>query len=156
VRTATKIAAGSLSAVALVSLVGVGISYADDPTGSPSASPNPTASGTDQPKTERRADHKGKRGLLKRGLHGEVTVGGQQTRVIVFQRGTVDEVSASEVKVTSTDGFSKTYTVTARTRVRQAGEAGRLDDIERGDKVRVVAVRTGDTSTATAIREPRP
>ena len=155
-QTRTKIAAISLSAVALAGVVGVGISYADDPTASPSASAPTSAAPRSAPsrQPQRKGEH-AKRTLLLRALHGEVTVGGKKTRVIVFQRGTAAKVSATSITITSSDDFTQTYLVTEGTRIRQAGEAGEIADIKIGDKVRVVALKEGDTSTARVIGEPR-
>jgi hypothetical protein len=151
-----KIAAVSLGAVALAGGIGVGVSYADDPSASrsPSATPSAQSSATPQPGTKK-GGH-AKKALLKRALHGEVTVGGKkQTRVLVFQRGTVDKVSGTSITVKSTDGFTATYVVNAETKVRKAGEAAKTSDIGSGDKVRVVARKDGQTSTARVIAEPK-
>lgn len=150
--TRTKIAAIGLSAVALAGAVGAGISYADDPTTSPSPSAGASTPGA-QPKEK---GERAKRPLLKRALHGEVTVGGQQTRVLAFQRGTVQKASTSAITVTSRDGFTGTYVVTADTRIRQHGAPGSITDIAAGDTVRVVGVKDGGTVTATTIGEPKP
>lgn len=144
-----KIAAVGLAAVALTGLVGVGVSYADDPT--PTAQPSATPSAT--PGAER-GEH-ARRPLLKRALHGEVTVGGKQTRVIAFQRGEVLKVSTESITVRSVDDFTATYVVTTDTKVRQAGEPGEVDDLRAGDRVRVAALKDGDTLTARVIGEPR-
>jgi hypothetical protein len=153
VSTRARIATLGLSAIVLAGLVGVGVSYADDPTESPSPSA-PTSASSAQPQ-EKNRDHR-KRSLVRRALHGEVTVGGKQTRVIEFQRGTVEKVSATSITVKSRDDFIGTYVVADDTRVRQAGEPGIISDIKAGDKVRVVAVKDGDTSTAKRIGEPKP
>jgi hypothetical protein len=150
--TRARIATVGLSAIALAGLVGVGVSYADDPTESPSPSA-PTSASSAQPQENR--DHR-KRSLVRRALHGEVTVGGKQARVIEFQRGTVEKISATSITVKSRDDFIGTYVVADDTRVRQAGEPGIISDIKAGDKVRVVAVKDGDTSTAKRIGEPKP
>lgn len=160
--TRTKIGAISLSAVAWVGAVGVGISYADDPTTSPSPSATSTSNASPgQPHNKQGDQHKkqgehAQRALLKRALHGEVTLGGKKTtRVIDFQRGNVQQVSATSITVKSIDGFTATYVVTGDTRVRQAGEVGTLADVKTGDKVRVVAVNDGKTNAAKTIAEPK-
>lgn len=153
--TRTKIAAISLSAVALVGAAGVGISYADDPTTTPAPSATPSASAPGgHDKQNGQAKH-AKRALWKRALHGEVTVGGQKTRVIDVQRGTVQKVSDTSITVRSTDGFTGTYVIAEDTRIRHAGEAAQVSDLGAGDKVRVVAVKDDKTSTAKVIREPK-
>lgn len=148
--TRTKIGVVSLSAVALAAAVGVGVSYADDPTGSPSAAA-PSGAPSAQPQ-QKKAGH-AKRALFRRALHGEVTLGGKHTRVVDFQRGTVVKVSATSITVKSKDNFTGTYVVTAATRVRQEGEPGEISDIKSGDRVRVVAAKDGDTRTAKMIGE---
>lgn len=160
--TRTKIAAISLSVVALVGAVGVGISYADDPTTTPSPSATPTSNASPGQPHNKQGDQQKKQGehakraLLKRALHGEVTLGGKKTtRVIDFQRGNVQQVSATSITVKSTDGFTATYVVTGDTRIRQADEVGKLADVKTGDKVRVVAVKDGKTNVAKAIAEPK-
>lgn len=152
----TKIAAAGLGAVALAAAVGVGISYADDPTPSTSPSASPTAAGTPSAKTGAKTRQHARRALLKRALHGEVTLGGKQPRVVDFQRGTVDRVSGTSITVKSTDGFTASYVVTNDTKVRKDGDAAKIGDIRSGDKVRVVARKEGSTDTARLIAEPKP
>jgi len=167
-----KIAAATLGALALAGGIGVGVSYADDPTAT--HSPNATPSAQSSPKQQSSAKqqpgtkHAGakqagnkqgqhaKRALLKRALHGEVTVGGKkQTRVLAFQRGTIEKVSATSITVKSTDGFTATYVVNADTKVRKDGEAVKTTDLGSGDTVRVVARKDGQTSTARVVAEPK-
>lgn len=156
-----KIAAVSLGAVVLAGGIGIGVSYADDPSASPSASGTPsTQSGPKQQAGNKQAGNKqgehAKRSLLKRALHGEVTVGGKkQTRVLAFQRGSVEKVTPAAITVKSTDGFTATYVVNADTKVRKDGEAAKTSDIGVGHKVRVVARKDGQTSTARVIAEPK-
>ena len=138
-----------------IAAVGVGVSYADNPSTSPappSASPSTSSPGTHADKAGAHA----KRALLKRALHGELTVGGKEkTRVIDFQRGTVQKVAGTAITLKSTDGFTATYVVTTETKVRKAGEPAKIGDIKAGDKVRVVALKQGDTSTARLVAEPK-
>ena len=152
----SKIATVALGAVALGGLIGVGVSYADNPTTSPSA-PSGTAPGG-QAKAghgTKSAEH-AKRALLKRALHGEVTVGGKKgTRVIDFQRGSVQSVSSTGITLKSTDGFTATYVVNAETKVRKDGAAAKIGDIKNGETVRVVALKSGSTDTARVVAEPK-
>ena len=90
---------------------------------------------------------------MGRALHGEVTLGGKKHRVVDFQRGTVSAVSATSITVRSTDDFSATYVVDAKTVVRQAKEKTAIADVKTGDKVRVVATKDGATLTATRIAD---
>jgi hypothetical protein len=55
--------------------------------------------------------------------------------------------------VRSTDGFSATYVVDAKTKVRHAKEKAAIGDVSTGDKVRVVALKNGSTLTATKIAD---
>lgn len=152
----TKIAAAGLGAVAVAAVVGVGISYADDPTPSTSPSASPSAGSTPSAKAGAKPGDHARRGLLKRALHGEVTLGGREQRVVDFQRGTVDRVSDTSITVKSTDGFTASYVVTNDTRVRKDGKAAKVGDIHSGDTVRVVARKNGSTDTARVIAEPKP
>ena len=164
--------ATALSTVALAGAVGVGVASADPTTSpTPGATSSPTAGSTakpDQPgqagqrkdgqkagqkKAGQKAGHKAERGLARRALHGEVTLGGKQHRVVDFQRGTVSAVSATSITVTSKDGFAATYVVDARTKVRQAKEQSAIGDVRSGDKVRVVATKDGSTLTAERIAD---
>ena len=149
----TTIATVGLGAVALGGLVGVGVSYADGPT----ATPSPTAPSSAAPSAPKeKAGRHLERAALKRALHGEATVGGKEkTRVIDFQRGAVEKISATSITVKSTDGFTATYVVDADTVVRHARQVAKITDVKTGDKVRVVALKQGATSTARVIGEPK-
>jgi hypothetical protein len=150
------ILATALSTVALAGAVGVGVASAD-----PTTSPTPTATaaptaGQTAAKPDRqaqKADRKGKRDLVQRALHGEVVLGGKKHRVVDFQRGEVTAVSGTSVTVKSKDGFSATYVVDAKTKVRQAKEQAAIGDVKTGDKVRVIATKDGSTLTANRIAD---
>ena len=148
----SKIATVALGAVALGGLIGVGVSYADNPAASPSAPSGSAAKAGHGAKAGAHA----RRALMKRALHGEVTVGGKKgTRVLDFQRGSVQSVSSNGVTVKSTDGFSATYVVNAETKVRKDGAAAKIGDIKNGVTVRVVALKNGSTDTARVVAEPK-
>jgi hypothetical protein len=148
----SKIATVALGTVALGGLIGVGVSYADNPTTSPSAPSGSAAKAGHGAKAGAHA----RRVLMKRALHGEVTVGGKKgTRVLDFQRGSVQSVRSNGITVKSTDGFSATYVVNAETKVRKDGAAAKIADIKNGDTVRVVALKTGSTDTARVVAEPK-
>ena len=156
------ILATALSTLALAGAVGVGVASAD-PTPGPSAGSSATSSPSAPTTTpvpdqgaQKKADKaakKGKRDLARRALHGEVTLGGKKAKVVDFQRGTVKAVSDSSITVVSKDGFSATYVVDAKTKVRQAKEKATIGDVQTGDKVRVVAVKSGSTLTATKVAD---
>lgn len=75
---------------------------------------------------------------LPRALHGTLVVPkGTGTQTVDVQRGTVTAASATSLTVTSTDGFTRTYLLDAKTVV----DAGRdtASAIRKGDEVGVVA-----------------
>lgn len=150
-RKPTVILATALSTVALAGVIGVGVAAAD-PTPTPTPSSTTSAAPTAKPTKPAKADKK-KRDLTQRALHGEVTLGGKKQRVVDFQRGTVSAVSSSSITVRSTDDFSATYVVDAKTKVRHAKEKVAIGDVKTGDKVRVVALKNGSTLTATTVAD---
>jgi hypothetical protein len=85
----------------------------------------------------------GRRGLLQRLEHGQLTLqtprGGERT--VDLQRGTVDAVSPTSITVVSPDHFTRTYAVRATTRVRGAHGRESIGDVHPGDTVLVVASR---------------
>jgi hypothetical protein len=72
------------------------------------------------------------------------------TVTVALQGGTVTALTADSVTVESSDGYSRTYAVTADTRIAPRGAT--LDDLAAGDAVLVEAVVEGDTATAATIR----
>jgi hypothetical protein len=154
--TAKFVAAG-VTALALAGGVTAGIASADPttPAPGPSATASPTPGQTAKPNkpAKKNQANKGdkKHGLLARALHGEATVGGKQTRVVAFQRGTVDQVSATEVTVKSKDGFTATYRIDAKTKVKKDKKAAAIADVKAADRVRIVATKDGSTLTAKTI-----
>ena len=88
--------------------------------------------------------------FVARALHGEVTLAGEQHRVIAFQRGGVEKVSKTSLTVKSNDGFVETYALNGDTKVRENGDTAKLSDIDTSDRVFVVA--TKDDSTLNARR----
>ncbi|MGY2066079.1 DUF5666 domain-containing protein [Blastococcus sp. SYSU DS0619] len=70
------------------------------------------------------------------------------TLTIAVQGGTVTALDSASVTVESSDGFSRTYAVTAATRVAGGG----LDALQVGDAVLVEGVVEGGTATAATIR----
>ncbi|MEV4703831.1 hypothetical protein [Actinoplanes sp. NPDC049316] len=84
-------------------------------------------------------------------LHGTYVVpdgnGGYVTQET--QTGTVSAVSSTSITVKSADGYSRTYVVGGSTTVDNG--ADQISDVQSGHTVRVVATRSGDTATATAV-----
>lgn len=154
--------ATALSTVALAGAIGVGVASADPtPAPTPSATATPTAGQSPaakpgkprKPGKSGKADKAHERDLVKRALHGEVTLRGAKHRVVDVQRGTVSAVSATSITVRSTDGFTATYVVDATTKIREAKEKATIAAVKTGDRVRVVATKDGSTLTATRIAD---
>jgi hypothetical protein len=86
-------------------------------------------------------------------VHGEFVVpksgGGYQT--VDTQRGSVTAVSSSSITIKSSDGFSKTYTVTSDTIVDAKRDG--IGSIKVGDQAFVMATVSGSTATATNIAD---
>jgi len=103
-------------------------------------------------------------GLTGKVLHSEATVatpsGG--TEIVDTQIGTIASVNttAKTVTVTSTDKVSFTYVVDANTKVLDFAAskpaAATLADLKVGDTVRLAAIRSGDTRTATSLIDGQP
>lgn len=148
----TKIIAITTASLALAGGVTAGIAAAD-PTASPT--PTPTTSAGPSTQTDKKATQPRVRGarMLRRALHGEVTLAGPQHQVVLFQRGKVDKVGKSSITVHSNDDFVGTYAVALATRVRVEREPATIDRIEAGDRVLVIAVKGGDLPTARLVVE---
>jgi hypothetical protein len=86
-----------------------------------------------------------------RALHGEVTLAGEKHRVIVFQRGTVDNANSESVTVKSNDGFVETYLLSEDTKVREHRKDASVSDIDASDRVLVVATQDGSTLNARRV-----
>jgi hypothetical protein len=70
---------------------------------------------------------------------------------IEVQRGEVTAVTATSITLRSKDGFTHTYTVTSRTKVRERGSQIAIGDLSVGARAMVVAVRTKDGDIARRI-----
>jgi hypothetical protein len=82
----------------------------------------------------------GRRGLLNRVEHGELTVRTKQSdRTVDLQRGVVSAVSPTSISVTSPDKFAGTYTVDSSTKVRTRSGLVSISSVHTGDQVLVVA-----------------
>ena len=159
----TKIVVVGAGTAALVGGIGAGLAYADTPTDEPTTSPTVTTTTvpadttpTAEPSDDRdRGDFRKRQvrrqlRFMARALHGEVTLGGEEHRVIVFQRGTVEKASSKSVTVKSNDGFVDTYLLSDDTKIREEREDATVSDIDTSDRVLVVA--TKDDSTLNARR----
>ena len=95
-------------------------------------------------------------GLLRGGLHGEVTVkkGDGTYATIVGQRGTVTEATDARLTVRSEDGYEHSYTLTDETGIHAAGQRDTAltpRDLAAGDEVAVRALRSGSEDTAQQV-----
>jgi hypothetical protein len=151
----TKIIVAGVSTVALAGGIGAGLAYAgtltdEEPTTSPTATSipadtTPTAEPSDKHDQDRIQKRLVRRQLrfIGHALHGEVTLAGEEHRVIVFQRGAVEKVSETSLTVKSNDGFVETYMLSDDTKVRENREDARVSDIDTDDRVMVVATKDG-------------
>lgn len=159
----TKIIVAGVSTVALAGGISAGLAYADTPTDEPTS--DPTATATTSPTEPPAAEPSGERNqngfrnrlvrrqlrFVARALHGEVTLAGEEHRVIAFQRGGVQKVSRTSLTVKSNDGFVETYVLTEDTKVRESGDQSTLSEIDTSDRVMVVAAKNGSTLTARRV-----
>ena len=151
-KTAAKIIVAGVSTLALAGGIGAGIAYADPPTPTPTPTARPTP--TAEPRNPDQWHPRKNRplALLRRALHGEVTLAGEEHRVVVFQRGPVEKVSDTSLTVKSADGYTATYVVSVDTTVRKNGDKATITDLRAGDRVLVVANKEGSTLKALRIR----
>ena len=145
--TKAKIAMASVASLAVLGGVGATLAYADPS----SPTPTPSASASANPSQKPVKEKGERRGLLRRALHGEITLGGDKHRVVVFQRGEVTQVSGTAIAIRSEDGFSATYVLDADLRVRQDQQDAKIADVKVGTMVRVLATKQDSTLTARRI-----
>ena len=131
-----------ITGAAVAALVaGGGVAYAV-------SAPTSTTTAT-QPSAPTKAKHH--RSLLGRVSHGELTLGGKDHRVVDVQRGQVQSVSSTSVSVRSDDGFTASYTVDSKTKIRKDGKASAIGDVHNGDTVVIVATKANGADTTTRI-----
>ncbi|HEY2273720.1 MAG TPA: hypothetical protein VGH30_13160, partial [Jatrophihabitantaceae bacterium] len=68
-----------------------------------------------------------------------------------LQTGAVTAVSATDISVRSTDGYTQTYVVGSGTSVDQGSDA--ISKVAKGHTVTVVATVSGQTATASTIED---
>ena len=155
--TRSKLVTTGIAALLVTGGIGAGIATADTPAPSPSASPTTSAAPQADKKADRadkKAGEKKHRSLQNRALHGEATVGSaKKQRVVTFQRGAVAKVSATSITVKSVDGFTATYTVDAKTKVRKDKALVTIADVKAADTVRVLATKDGSTALAKSVTD---
>lgn len=97
------------------------------------------AAATGQPGGAAGAAGPGRRGLLNRLEHGELTLRTKKGDITVdVQRGTVTDVSPTSITVKSLDGFTHSYAVTSTTKVRVGKQRGTISGVHAQDKVLLV------------------
>jgi hypothetical protein len=133
---------------------GAGIAFAasSSSTTTPPATSKPPAAGRPHPFRFRGVGGLGALGLGGGSLvHGQATVrtGSGSYRSVDFQLGKVTAVSSTSITVTSTDGYTHSYTVASST-VVDAQRDG-IGSVAKSDQVMVVATQSGNTATATNI-----
>ncbi|MFG1813749.1 DUF5666 domain-containing protein [Kribbella sp. NPDC049174] len=139
-------AAGTVAAVAATTVAG-GVAWASTGDNTPAPS---TGTQQNAPQQDKGPGPRG--GQFGDALHGEFVTakdgGGYET--VATQKGEVTAVSATSITVKSADGYSRTYTVNADTKVNRDGK---IADITTGETVRVRAVVSDGTATATTISD---
>ena len=94
-----------------------------------------------------------RRFLRKNTMHGEVTVQAKDgAKTVVVQRGTVTAADGKTIGVKSADGFTLTWTLADKVRVRQDGKKADAGAVKAGATVGVAGVKDGSATTARLIR----
>jgi hypothetical protein len=152
-----KLALGvaGVAAAAVLGTAGVAAATSETSTPTPAASSAPSSGSTtspDKPGTDRKDKKHARRAVIGRGLHGEWVVKGKDGKLVtlVSIRGQVTAVGATSVTVKAEDGFTATFTVNSDTKVKGAVDS--MSDVKVGAKGAVVGVKTGNTTTARAVR----
>ncbi|WP_055731188.1 hypothetical protein [Sciscionella sediminilitoris] len=148
----TKLVGGIAAAVLAISGVGAGVAAAEtQPAPQPSADQQ-QAQNQDQKPQPGKKKH---RSPLAKVSHGELTMEGKKHRVVDIQRGAVTAVNTSSITVRSSDGFTKSYAVNDKTKVRAVPgkKPEKITDVHTGDEVGIRADKAGNTSTATLIAD---
>jgi hypothetical protein len=125
------------------------------------SSPSPSPSRSSGPGD---AKHSRAGGIERRALHGELTVpqrgqgrdqtGTVQTEVVDTQRGEISAINklAKTLTVKSRDGFTRTYVVTANTKIRSKGTDESFNDLSVGERAMVLSQHEGSKYVAQVIR----
>lgn len=155
-RTKTMVAAGGVALVLAGTGAGIAAAQSSPPASPSSSAPNGAAPTTPAPKAHspgtKHDGHKGK-GLLGKVEHGEFTTHTKTgDKVLDVRRGTVTDVNDKSITVTSTDGSSATYKIDATTtKVRKDKKEVPVSQILKNERVELLAVKAGDTTTAQHI-----
>ncbi len=91
-------------------------------------------------------------GPVANALHGDfVVASGTGYATERLQTGTVTAVSATDITVRSTDGYTQSYVVGSGTSVDQGSDT--ISKVARGNTVTVIATVSGQTATASTIED---
>jgi hypothetical protein len=89
---------------------------------------------------------------LANALHGDFVVSVNGALVTDrLQTGTVTSVSATDITLKSTDGYTQSYTINSGTTVDNG--ANTIGDVANGNTVTVIAALSGSTATANTIED---
>jgi hypothetical protein len=89
---------------------------------------------------------------LANALHGDFVVSVNGAYVTDrLQTGTVTAVSATDITLKSTDGYTQSYTINSGTTVDNGANA--IGDVAKGNTVTVIAALSGSNATANTIED---
>jgi asparagine N-glycosylation enzyme membrane subunit Stt3 len=92
-------------------------------------------------------------GAIGDALHGDFVVsnGNNGYTTERLQTGTVTAISATDVTVKSTDGYTQSYVIGGSTSVDRG--SNKITDVVKGNTVTVVATLSGQTATANTVED---
>jgi hypothetical protein len=139
-KSAIAAAAGIVGAGAIAGVAYAAVSTPATASGNVSGPADSTvAAATGQPGATAGTAGLGRRALLNRLEHGELTLRTKKGDVTVdVQRGTVTAVSPTSITVKSLDGYTHSYAVTSATKVRVGKQRGAISGVHAQDKVLLV------------------
>jgi Domain of unknown function (DUF5666) len=93
-----------------------------------------------------------RRALVRRALHGEVTLQTKQGRnTVVLARGKVTALSDTSITITSVDNVATTFTINGDTRFGFLRQPDPRAELKQGDEAAVVGVRSGGANVARRV-----
>jgi hypothetical protein len=148
--TGKAIAWAAAGAIAATALTGVAFAGANT---SATTTPGSAVAESGEQRQERGRMHGPGGEAGHRVLHGDLVVENEDGDAVdvAVQRGEVTAVTADSLTVKSSDGFTKTWTLTSDTKVHEGRDDAEISDIEVGDTVRVGSGDSGDTDTAARV-----
>jgi hypothetical protein len=147
---APAIRAGVVLGAALVIALGTAVVMgASAGPSAPTVGADPAASPSASAKAEREGQGNGNEKLKDK--PGKGLGRGDRFGGVAFGRITVTAVSGSKVSLATTDGWTRTITVTTDTKITKGGEAATIGDVKVGDVVRL-GQKKNDDGTFTVTR----